>query len=127
MYPRAYLCSKCIKWKIQQQMYPLPKHMKQITTTNELASTNLHIRVQYSTNATNIVALKKNDLITRECKKNRELTNIGTIYQCNLLMQFEVLQPSLLTTFRYFFSSSYLSNSLKPKLLYHSRDIYVLQ
>lgn len=72
-------------------MYPLPKHMKQSTTTNEIASTNLHIRMQYSTNATNIVTSTKNELITRECKKNKELTNIGTIYQCSLLMQIEML------------------------------------
>ncbi len=84
-------------------MYPLPKHMKQSTTTNEIASTNLHIRMQYSTNATNIVTSTKNDLITRECKKNRELTNIGTIYQCSLLMQIEMLKLCLFTTLRYFF------------------------
>jgi hypothetical protein len=100
--------------------------MKQITTINEIASIDFHIIVQYSTDATNIAASTKNDLITRECKKNAELTNIGTIYQCSLLTQIEMLQPSLFITFRFYFSSNSLSNSLKPKLLYRSKDISVL-
>jgi len=42
-------------------MYPLPKLMKQITTTKETTSIDLHIRVQYSTDGTNVVVATKND------------------------------------------------------------------
>jgi hypothetical protein len=42
-------------------MYPLPKHMKQITITNETTSVDLHIRMQYSNVVTNVVVTTKND------------------------------------------------------------------
>jgi hypothetical protein len=53
--------------------------MKQTNKTNETTLVDLHIKVQYSTDATNVVVATKNDLITRECKKNIELINIGIV------------------------------------------------